>query len=123
VSHLRFIHHEKAAFPIALLRRVLGVSRTGSYAWARRRVSTRAQANATLTERIGAVHTHSRGTYGAPRVQAELRSQGERVARKRVARDFTTTTISRRWVGDSTPVTTEEGWLYLPCCSTSAHVA
>ena len=37
-------------------------------------------------ERILAIHTDSRGTYGAPRVQAELRAQGVFVSRKRVAR-------------------------------------
>lgn len=39
-----------------------------------------------LTEKIRAIHAYSRGTYGAPRVQAELRDQGIRLGYKRVAR-------------------------------------
>jgi hypothetical protein len=39
-----------------------------------------------LTAQIEPIHRHSRGTYGAPRVHAELRYHGTRVARKRVAR-------------------------------------
>jgi putative transposase len=39
-----------------------------------------------LSERIRAIHTRSRGTYGAPRIHAELREEGIRVGRKRVAR-------------------------------------
>ena len=39
-----------------------------------------------LTEKIRAIHRWSRGTYGAPRIHAELRDEGVRVASKRVAR-------------------------------------
>jgi len=65
---------------------VLGSARSAYYAWARRGVSARAQAEAALTTRIAAVHARSRRTYGAPRVHAELRVGGVRCARKRVAR-------------------------------------
>ncbi len=86
MSRYRFIQEEQAAFPIATLCRVLTVGRLGYYAWARRGVSARATADAALTTRIAAVHERSRRTYGAPRVHAELRAQGTRCARKRVAR-------------------------------------
>jgi len=66
--------------------RVLGVSSSGYYAWCVRPPSTRARRDGELLERILVIHTESRGTYGAPRVQEELRAQGERVSRKRVAR-------------------------------------
>lgn len=39
-----------------------------------------------LTEKIKKIHTRSRGTYGAPRVHAELQGEGVRVGKKRVAR-------------------------------------
>ncbi|MBI4469192.1 MAG: IS3 family transposase [Acidobacteria bacterium] len=42
--------------------------------------------DAALTERIRAIHQRSRATYGAPRVDAELRDQGTAISRKRVAR-------------------------------------
>ncbi len=60
--------------------------RSSYYAWARRGVSARAQADEQLAARIAAVHARSRRTYGAPRVHAELRAAGMRCARKRVAR-------------------------------------
>lgn len=67
--------------------RVLKVSRSGYYDWTRRGPSTREVDDAHLGELIRDVHRASRGTYGAPRVHAELRQGcGVRVGRKRVAR-------------------------------------
>jgi putative transposase len=66
--------------------RVLGVSASGYDAWQRRRASARAVKDAVLTRRIHTIHLESRGTYGAPRVHAELAAQGIHVGRKRVAR-------------------------------------
>src|SRR4029453_14024304 len=67
--------------------RVLGVARAGYYAWASRLPSARTVADQALTEQIRDIHARSRGTYGAPRVHAELRlGLGMRVGRKRVAR-------------------------------------
>ncbi len=66
--------------------RLLGVSTSGYYAWRRRGPSRRAQQNEALSRRIAAIHAQSRGTYGARRVHAELRAQGVRVSRQRVAR-------------------------------------
>ena len=66
--------------------RVLGVSSSGYYAWRVRPSSDRAKADAALTERIRTIHAASRGTYGAPRVHAELSAHGIHVGKKRVAR-------------------------------------
>jgi len=66
--------------------RVLGVSPSGYYAWRTRPPSARAQADQRLLTRIRAIHAQSRGTYGAPRIHAELREMGVRCARKRAAR-------------------------------------
>jgi putative transposase len=66
--------------------RLLGVSRSGYYAWKRRPTSARTLADRALTVRIRAIHRRSRGTYGVPRVHAELYAEGEHVARKRVAK-------------------------------------
>ena len=76
----------QAHFPVAVMARVLGVSKAGFYAWAGRPPSARAEADAALLRRIRTVHVTSRETYGAPRVQAELRNAGERHSRKRIAR-------------------------------------
>jgi putative transposase len=66
--------------------RVLEVSASGYYAWRKRAPSARARADAALKTRIRAVHKDSRETYGSPRIHAELREEGTRVGRKRVAR-------------------------------------
>jgi putative transposase len=73
-------------FPIAVMCRVLGVSESGFHAWAQRPPSSRARADAAILERIGAFHAASHGTYGSPRIQADLREVGVHVGRKRVAR-------------------------------------
>ena len=52
--------------------RLLSVAQSGYYAWRRRPPSARTVRHAWLTEQIEAVHTASRGTYGACRVHAEL---------------------------------------------------
>src|SRR5512139_134341 len=66
--------------------RVLGVSTSGYYAWSARAPSARARSDGVLIERIDAIHAASRGTYGSPRIHAELTANGSAVARKRVAR-------------------------------------
>ena len=66
--------------------RVLGVSPSGYYAWRSREPSKHSQRDHELTERIAAIHEASRGTYGMPRIHAELVEDGEHVGRKRVAR-------------------------------------
>lgn len=76
----------QADFPVAAMARVLGVSKAGYYAWAGRAPSARAVADAALLKRIRTVHLGSRQTYGAPRVHADRREQGERHSRKRIAR-------------------------------------
>jgi putative transposase len=87
VNRFRFIDREKAAHPITMLCRVLEVSRAGYHAWKRRAVSARARADTALEKRIREIHTASRGTYGAPRIHAELGDVDEvRCGRKRVAR-------------------------------------
>jgi putative transposase len=81
-----FVDVEQAHFPITRLCRLLGVSPSGYYAWRRRPPSEHTVSEARLSRRIRAVHDRSRCTYGAPRVHAELRAEGVRTSRKRVAR-------------------------------------
>ena len=76
----------QATFPIATMCRVLAVSASGYYRWRRRPRSARSLDDAALTERIRAAHAASKGTYGAPRIHAELAAQGVRIGKKRVAR-------------------------------------
>jgi putative transposase len=86
VSRFRFVDAERARFPVALLCRTVGVSKSGYYAWKMRPPSKRSREDAALTERIVEVHKRSRETYGYPRVHAELRALGIRCGRRRVAR-------------------------------------
>jgi putative transposase len=81
-----FIEAEKANHAVVMLCRVLGVSRSGYYAWRERPASARTGSNLVLTDRIRTIHERSRGTYGAPRIHAELRYEGVCCSRKRVAR-------------------------------------
>ena len=65
---------------------LLKVSRSAYYADRTAGPSQREQVDAELTDAIVAVHDESDGTYGAPRVHAELADQGRRHGRKRIAR-------------------------------------
>jgi len=64
--------------------RVLKVSPSGYYEWLDRPPSRRSIDDAVLVERIRKVHLESDGTYGRPRVRAELIDQGVRVSSKRL---------------------------------------
>ena len=76
----------QAAYRIAPMCRLLGVSPSGYYAYWKREPSARSKRDAQLKARIQAIHSWSRGTYGAPRIHAELADEGTHVGRKRVAR-------------------------------------
>jgi putative transposase len=82
----RLIGAEKAQHSVSLLCEVLGVSRSGFDAWLKRRPSKRWVTDVRLLELIHQVHEESDGTYGSPRIHAELRHRGVRVGRKRVER-------------------------------------
>lgn len=87
-----FIAAEKAkdiSMNIAGACRTLGVSTSGFYDWRDAQVHPcqRRRDDAVLADTIRSVHRQSRGTYGSPRVHAELRlGQDIRVGRKRVER-------------------------------------
>ena len=77
----------QAHYHVTTMCRVLRVSRSGYYAWLKREPSPRSRANERLSATIEAIHQASRGTYGAPRVHAELCvGQGRHVGHNRVAR-------------------------------------
>jgi len=86
--------------------RVFQVSPSGFYAWLTREPSARAIRDAELTARIRVFHARSKGTYGAPRIQEDLREEGLRVGKKRVARlmkaDGLEGVSRRKWVTTTT---------------------
>jgi putative transposase len=67
-------------------REILKKAAAWFYASRSRPRSHRTAEDSSLLDRIRAVHTRSRGTYGAPRIHAELAEEGRRVGRKRIAR-------------------------------------
>ena len=86
MTGFRFVQDHQAEYRVTDLCRVAEVSRSSFYAWSTRPPSVREQANDELLVKIRDIHERSRRTYGAPRVCGELRRQGDRVGRHRVAR-------------------------------------
>ena len=81
-----FIAAREVAFPVSTMCRVLGVTKSGFYAWKRRPKPERERRDAQLAATVAAVHQRSRRTYGSPRVHRELKARGVRVGKKRVER-------------------------------------
>lgn len=83
----RLVEAERAEHSISRLCKVLGVTRAGYHAWRRRGPSVRQLGDAELAKLIVTIYDGSLRTYGAPRIELELREEHEvRVGRKRVAR-------------------------------------
>jgi transposase InsO family protein len=82
----QFVAAQASEYPVMLLCTVLGVSRSGYYAWRTRPQSQRQRQDCLLAVQIAAIFRASRQSYGSPRVRAELRAQGVPCAAKRVAR-------------------------------------
>jgi len=81
------IDEEKTHHSVSRLASVLGVSRAGYYASKKRDASRRKTEDQELKAAIAEIHASSFGTYGAPRIHAELaQARGIRVGKKRVAR-------------------------------------
>ncbi|MFE2831549.1 IS3 family transposase [Streptomyces mirabilis] len=87
-SRFQFVEDHRGAFGVKRLCRILTVSRSGFYRWlagASARAG-RARADAELAEHINRIRQESDGTYGVPRVTAELKEAGRPVNHKRVER-------------------------------------
>lgn len=137
----QFVTDHANQYAVATLCRVLGVSRSGYYAWRTRPASQLSQADCILVGHIQAIHTHSRKTYGSPCIHAELQEHGVRCSVKRVAgirahrprrtrattaschafpvaetivhRAFAAPGPNAKWAADITYIGTYEGWVYL----------
>lgn len=81
-----FIAAREVAFPVSAMCRVLGVAKSGYYAWRKRPKPERERRDAQLAATVAAVHKRSRLTYGSPRVHRELKARGVRVGKKRIER-------------------------------------
>jgi transposase InsO family protein len=88
VNRFQFVADYQTRYGVKRLCRILGVARSSFYHWKATAAAraARARADAELADRIRVVHAAHNGTYGVPRITAELRERGELVNHKRVAR-------------------------------------
>ncbi len=88
MSKFAFVAAERANHAVVTLCRITGASVSGFYAWLRAipAVQNRVEAEAALRGHIGRIFAARRRVYGSPRVHAELRREGRRHSRRRVAR-------------------------------------
>jgi putative transposase len=80
------VRANQAKYSVRRMCALLGVSPSGYYTWSRRVQPSARRTDKELREQIRAIYERSRGTYGSPRVHAELAATGTHVSRKRVAR-------------------------------------
>jgi transposase InsO family protein len=109
-----FIAAHAGQFAVQRMCKVLGVGRSGYYAWAKRPPSDRAQANQTLLERIRDEYQHSRQNYGSPRLHLVLQQQGVACGRHRVARLMRASGLVARAKGRFHPRTTQRAAGIIP---------
>ncbi|WRZ62249.1 IS3 family transposase (plasmid) [Streptomyces sp. NBC_01294] len=89
VNRCQFVEDHQRRFGVTRLCSLLGISRSSFYYWRRTAAARAARqiAEAGLAAWMRKVHQDSDGTYGAPRITAELRDEGGPVVNhKRVAR-------------------------------------
>lgn len=79
------IKKNEGDFSVSGMCRALTVSTSGYYGWRGRPASGRAQANAQLTEEVRRIFIDEKERVGSPRITERLRTEGQRVGRKRVA--------------------------------------
>lgn len=81
-----FVEEHRGSWPVASICRVVRVTRSGFYAWRRRRPSSRQVRREALAVQVRRVHAEHRQVYGSPRVHRVLRSQGQLCCRNTVAK-------------------------------------
>ena len=88
MSRFQFVEDHHSAYGVKRLCRILAVSRSGFYRWraAGPARAERERVDRELAARIARIHTDSEGTYGRPRITAELNATGRAINHKRVAR-------------------------------------
>lgn len=109
----QFIAAEKARYPIEMLCRCLGVSRSGYYAWVGRAPSARQRADVRLTAQLRLAHADSDRRYGRPRLVRALRARGIAVGGNRVRRLMRAAGLRAR--GRRRFIVTTDSAHHLPC--------
>ena len=80
------IQRHEGRYAVALMCRVLHVSRSGYYGWRCRPPSARAQSNVRLAADVQRIYAEHKGRTGAPRITQHLREEGQKVGKNRVAK-------------------------------------
>jgi len=88
VNRFQFVADHQTRYGVKRLCRILGVARSSYYYWQSTAVARAARdaADTALVGKIRAAHTASDGTYGAPRITADLHDAGLTVNHKRDSR-------------------------------------
>ena len=109
MTKFAFVSAERGNHAVSTLCRVVGVSVSGFYAWRQAIPShqRRAEADADLRAHIGRIFTARRRVYGSPRIHAELRREGRRHSRRRMARLMREMGLSARRGRRRAPRTTD----------------
>ena len=102
-----FVARERAQFPLQVLCRVLGVSRSGFHDYQVRQASPGPDRDATIRRDLKRCHAESRGTYGRPRLVTDLRELGHVVGPKRVSRLMREEGLRGKAKGRARPRTTD----------------
>lgn len=108
-AKLPFIAAHATEHAVRLMCRILSVSPSWFHAWraATPERAARQAARDEMVARIRAIFAESRARYGAPRIHAELVAQGERIARKTVAKLMKRNDIRPQRRGRRVPRTTD----------------
>lgn len=80
------IRKHETCHRVALMCRLLSVSRSGYYGWRDRPPSSRAQADARLAADMRRIFDEHKGRAGAVRIAKQLRTEGQRAGKDRIAR-------------------------------------
>jgi putative transposase len=110
----QFMAVHAGEFRVERMCRVLGVGRSGYYAWRSRPTSLRAEVDEGLLVKIREEYRISRGTYGSPRIHAALHKQGVPCGRKRVARLMRLHKLTGQKRRKRHPVTTQRDGKAMP---------
>jgi transposase InsO family protein len=107
----QFVAAHVTEYPVTLLCRVLGLARSGYYAWRQRSRSAREQRDQQLTSQIQTIFAVC--TSASPQCSTTDSRHAEQIAPNLLARTFQAEAPNQVWVSDITYLATREGWLYL----------
>jgi transposase InsO family protein len=104
-----FVAEQRGRYPLWLLCRALSVSVSGYYRWCKQhgRTTPRQVANQQLSQAIRTIHANSYGTYGSPRIHAQLRAEGWQCSKQRVERLMRQAGVCGKCKRRKRPVTTQ----------------